>query len=221
MLEQAHWQTAVIGAGGSTSLTPFTSCFATLPEHWRMLGRLRGVTNWQNLLAGGEFESLDITVQAGWRHFQHAQEAVRSDADLAAAARTSTTAANANSPAVATSQFALRLRAEAATPDAAAAVTDSPPLWIVSPAVAVKAGDVVRVSGWVYVPEEIAGGKERFLVFDSIGGENLAERFDKTPGWQRFTYHRMAPVDGEITLTAALGGAGTALLDDVTIEAAR
>ena len=71
------------------------------------------------------------------------------------------------------------------------------------------------------LPEDVAGGKERFLIFDSLGGENLAERFGKTAGWQRFTYHRMAPLDGEITLTAALGGAGSALLDDVTIEAGR
>lgn len=222
LLERAHWQTAVDAAGGSTSLTPFTSCFATLPEHWRMLGRLRGVSNWQNLVPGGEFENLDMTVQAGWRHFQHPQEALQSDADLAAAARTpAASQPGQSSTPQASSQFALRLRAHATTVDAAAAVTDSPPLWVVSPAVPVRAGDVVRISGWVNVPEDVAGGKERFLIFDSLGGENLAERFGKTAGWQRFTYHRMAPLDGEITLTAALGGAGSALLDDVTIEAGR
>lgn len=227
LLERAHWQAAVAAAGGSTTLTPFAGSFATLPDHWRMLGRLRAAGGSQGLLTGGEFESLDFIVQSGWRHFQHPQDSMRCDADVVPAMRNAATNAAPNGavPNGATStprsQFCLRLTAQAFTSEAADSVTESPPVWIVSPPIPVRAGEVVRISGWVNVPDDIAKGHERFVVFDSLGGENLAERFGKTKGWQQFSYCRMAPVDGEITLTAALGGAGSALLDDVTVEAIR
>ena len=224
LLERAHWQNAVAAADDSPTMTPFAASFATLPEHWRMLTRLRGIAAWQNLLPAGEFEGLDIVVAAGWRHVQHLPEGVRGDADIAPFARGAAAGA-ANSAAAANlssgSQYSLRLTAQALNEAAADVVGETPPVWIVSPPVPVRAGEVLRISGWVNVPDDVSKGRERLVVFDSIGGESLGVRFGKTPGWRRFAYFRMAPLDGEVTLTAALGGVGSALLDDVKIEAAR
>jgi hypothetical protein len=80
---------------------------------------------------------------------------------------------------------------------------------------------VLRISGWVNTPKPIAGNRDGLLVFDSIGGEATAERFAVPRGWQKFTYYRMVPLDGTVSVTAALTGYGDALLDDVLIEVAR
>jgi len=49
----------------------------------------------------------------------------------------------------------------------------------------------------------------------------MAERFPVTKGWQKFTYYRMAPVDGTVRVTTALTGFGDALVDDLLVEVAR
>lgn len=212
LLERAHWKNAVDAAKSPTA-TPFTSSFATLAEHWRMLGRLRGIRDWGNILPGGEFESLDLILQNGWRHVQHTQEGGRAWADLAAGNRPSE---QPNS-----GQFCLHLAARPLTEATAGSLVESAPVWITSPALAVTAGQVLRISGWVNVPKPITGNRDGLLIFDSIGGDVTAERFTTTKGWQRFSYYRMVPLDGTVSITTALTGFGDALVDDVLIEVAR
>jgi hypothetical protein len=95
---------------------------------------------------------------------------------------------------------------------------ESPPLWITSPPVAVQAGELLRIQGWVHVPRPITGSVDGLLIVDSLGGEALAGRIDKTPRWQQFTLYRVAPQAGPVTVTFALTGIGEAWLDDVTIQ---
>jgi len=212
LLERAHWKNAADAAGSPTT-TPFTSSFATLAEHWRMLGRLRTISTWANILPGGEFENLDQILQNGWRHVQHPQEGVRAGADLAAGNRP---AERPNS-----GQFCLHLAAQPLTEAGVGALVETAPVWITSPPLNVTAGQVVHISGWVNVPKKIEGNRDGLLIFDSIGGDVLAERIQVTKGWQRFSYYRMVPLDGTLTLTTALTGFGDALVDDVLIEVAR
>jgi len=134
---------------GSPTTTPFTASFATLAEHWRMLGRIRSVPGWGNLLIGGEFESLDHILQNGWKHVQHPQEGVRAWADLAAGNRPQETP---NS-----GQFSLHLAAQPLTEAATGTLVESAPVWITSPEIPVTAGQVLRISGWVNVPKKIDG----------------------------------------------------------------
>jgi hypothetical protein len=226
LLERAHWKNAVDAAGAPNfnlvpnaptnplpTATPFTSSFATLAEHWRMLGRLRGINNWGNLVPGGEFESLDLILQNGWRHVQHPQEGIRAAADLAPGNRPL------EQPGA--GQFSLHLAAYPLTEQSVGSLVESAPVWITSPAVNVTAGQVLRISGWVYVPKPIAGNRDGLIVFDSIGGDVLAERFTETKGWKKFVYYRMAPLDGTFSITAALTGFGDAFVDDLMIETAR
>jgi hypothetical protein len=56
------------------------------------------------------------------------------------------------------------------------------------------------------------------MIVDSLGGEALAGRIQHTPGWQQFTFYRVAPQSGPMTVTFALTGLGEAWLDDVTIQ---
>jgi hypothetical protein len=56
------------------------------------------------------------------------------------------------------------------------------------------------------------------LVYDSLGGPELGERFQLTDGWREFTFYRVAPADGGLSLTFALTGLGEAALDEVSVS---
>ncbi len=204
LIEQAYWQPA---AGRLTSplTSPGTVSFATLPWHQRLLARI-GAGRWgPNRLRGGDFESLQTMFDAGWNHFQHPSAGLLTTADLL--------------PAAARSGFSgLRLTAEAEDPKRPPAVVETPPLWITSPAVAVEAGQLVCIEGWVQVPEAITGSVDGLMIIDSLSGEPLAERIRQTDGWKRFVLYRVAVESGPMTVTFALSGRGQAWLDDVTIR---
>lgn len=226
-LERMHWKNAV-QAAGSTGSSPFTTSFAALPDFWRMQDRLQRVARWENVLPGGGFEDLESLLAAGWRHYQAPAPGVRSEADLSGRVRTAAQPLQVGSipdgsfqRPLRTGRFCLRLAATPTEVDAAEALVETPPVWITSPAVPVGAGQLLKISGWICVPQKINGSGDGLVVFDSIGGATTAIHFDKPGGWQQFTFYRLAPLDGSISLTAALSGLGEAYLDDVKIETVR
>jgi hypothetical protein len=87
-----------------------------------------------------------------------------------------------------------------------------------TPPVRVEAGQVVCIQGWVRVIEQIDGSVDGLLIVDSFGGEALAERFRKTAGWKPFVMYRIAPHEGQLTVTFAMTGVGEAHLDDVAVH---
>jgi len=90
---------------------------------------------------------------------------------------------------------------------------------VTSPPVQLPAGSLVRFSGWVNVPKGIEASADGALIFDTAGGEPLGVRVtDATKGWKRFTLFRRVPTTGEVRLTVALTGVGTAYFDDLSIE---
>ncbi len=95
---------------------------------------------------------------------------------------------------------------------------EMPPLWVTSPAVPVAAGQIVRIHGWVNVPTAIIGSVDGLLVVESLTGEEMALRLDKTKGWREFTMLRIVPQSGPLTLTLSMTGLGEVRLDDLTIE---
>jgi hypothetical protein len=225
LLERTHWQNAVKSLG-SAEINPFLSSFASLPEAWLMHERLRGVSQWENMLAAGDFESLEQVVSAGWRHYRHAQEGIKSEADLAGKVRPVETPAATPGGATAavaarSGQFSLRLSAYPEKKDDGTPQVETPPLWISSPNVMVRAGQTLRFTGWVHLPAAVSGSMDGLTVFDSIGGEPLAQRFEGPLAWKKFTYYRIAPVDGTVSLTAALTGFGEAYIDDLTVDVVR
>ena len=46
-------------------------------------------------------------------------------------------------------------------------------------------------------------------------------RFEGPAQWKKFSYYRIVPADGSVSVTAALTDLGEAYLDDVTIEVLR
>ena len=88
-----------------------------------------------------------------------------------------------------------------------------------TPAVAVGAGQVVRIVGWVKL-ERPLDAPGQFLIFDSLTGPALGLRVTHTvdADWQSFTIYRAAAEESaELTLSFALTGPGTAYIDEVSI----
>jgi hypothetical protein len=204
LLERACWQFAMTGQNSPLS-SPGTASFTTLPWHWDLMDRLAGCRAGPNLLPGGDFECLDVMMQSGWRHYQHPVEGIRTAADLIAEARHS-------------GLLGLRLTARADDAENPPAMIETPPLWITSPAVAVEAGQVVRIHGWVNIPAAVTGSVDGLMIVDSLAGDDLAVRIDKTGGWKEFTLYRAAREPAAVSVTFALSGLGEARIDDVTIQ---
>ena len=97
-------------------------------------------------------------------------------------------------------------------------LVDEPPVLITSGAVPVQAGQIVRIQGWVKIPAAIRGSQDGLLIYDSLGGTPLAERFLQTKGWQEFTLYRAAREREQVTLFITLSGVGEVWLDDVSIS---
>jgi hypothetical protein len=203
LLEQAHWD-ATVSKTSRGPTTPFEVGFGTLPEHWELITAVRTAASSPNLLAGGDFEGWTRLQRAGWSHVQHHQIGVVSSANLTPEAQHG-------------GGLGLRLRAQAQDPQAPPALVENPPVWIASPAVEVRSGQLIRIHGWVNVPEPISGSLDGLMILDSLTGAALAKRYGATSGWQEVEMIRLAPESGSISVTIALTGLGEALIDDFEI----
>jgi hypothetical protein len=203
-LERAHWTQALKGEAGPLA-SPLTAAFISLPGHWNFIAQAMAGKWGRNRLSEGQFEDLDRMVWAGWQHFEHPQDGVRTEAELSSAAPKG-------------GRYSLRMAARAIDERAAAGLVETPPVWITSPAVQAGAGQWFRISGWVYVPEPISGSLDGLMIIDSLGGEPLAERLGEARQWKLFTLYRAAPRSGPLRVTIALTGFGEAWVDNVMIE---
>ena len=176
LMERAYWQVAAAPLG-STAASPGTAAFTTLPWHWSLMERLPAVAAAPNRLPGGDFERLERMLHSGWRHCQHPSEGIHTAADLVAEAAHR-------------GMSGLRLTARADDPEKPPAIIETPPVWVTTPALPVEPGQLVRIRGWVNIPSPITASVDGLLVIDSLGGDDLAERIDKTAGWREFTLYR-------------------------------
>jgi hypothetical protein len=227
LVERSYWDKAVEGLPAPLS-SPGTASFASLPAHWRLAERLGRSRLGPNRLPAGDFENLDAMLQAGWRHVcqpipgvessgrtvTDAPHSGRSCLSLVAAAKP---AADAVPPYVERMPVLLggRGRHDA---DSTPAVIDRPPAWVATPPIAVEAGQVVCVRGWVSISKPLAGSIDGLMIVDSISGDDLALRIAKTDGWQPFSFYRAATQSGPMTVAFVLTGLGEVRLDDIAIQ---
>ncbi len=194
------WEEAVL-AFPSPASSLLCSSFATLPLHGEATDGLATASWGNNALQAGDCESLDAMLRSGWR--QHASDAA-----------TGSTLVEVSLQNPAGGRSALRMVSRHPSYDAPATTAR---LSITSAAVSVEAGQSLRIHGWVKVPEAIAGCSDGLMIYDSISGDELAERITQTGGWREFTLYRIATHSGELTMTFALTGFGEAWLDEVTV----
>jgi hypothetical protein len=102
--------------------------------------------------------------------------------------------------------------------DVSAAPLEKTFLAVDSPPVRFAPGTLVRVSGWLRVPQPVGGSVDGVLFYDDAGGEQLGVRVSHQPPWKKFHLYRRVPASGQISVTLALTGIGAAYFDDIRIE---
>ncbi len=203
-IRRGHWeQTAT--AFHAPAASPCIAQFTTLPLHWQLANRLRGATWAANSQAAGDFESLDQMTKAGWKNYNRLPEDVKGEVSLSLV--------NPHG-----GRSALRLAAAPRDPKQQAGPLERPVVWITSSPVPVREKQIARITGWCYVPQPIVGSHDGLLIFDSIGGPDLADRLRLTRGWRQFTIYRAVPETGDLLVTFALSGLGEAWIDDVHVN---
>ena len=206
-VERLAWERGVL-ATGSMVASPLSTSDATLAEHWRFIDALSATAPATELLDSGGMERIEDLASAGWRHFALEQQDLRTAVEI-----------DRTQPAVGTGS--LTIKAEPISPADAPVVVETPPVWVVTPAVRAPAGSLLEIQARVWVPRPIKGSVDGLLVFDSLGGPALAERVGMTPAWRRLVLYRIVPADAgtePLTVTFALTGMGEARIDDVSIR---
>ena len=198
-LRRLRWQHWALAAESETTplSLPFTTHFAMLPYHWSAHENVSSASTGPNLLVGGEMESLEQLMAAGWRHMQPEGETHSVDVRLMAPAHSGQTA----------------LRLSAKQPRHAGA---GPPLAIVSPAVAFEPGQLVCFRCWVRALPPPEGGAS-LEIETWPGGAALAERMRVAPEWRELKLYRVIDDDGQARFTFRLLGPGEAWIDEVSI----
>jgi hypothetical protein len=87
-----------------------------------------------------------------------------------------------------------------------------------SPQVRLQPGTLVRISGWVHIPEKIKASVDGALFYDTVGGEPLALRLTEPTQWKKVHLYRRVPASGAVGVTMALSGLGSVYFDDIRIE---
>jgi hypothetical protein len=196
-----------LGLFQSKTSTPFVAHASLIPLHWQLTGRLKESGPWNpNGLAAGDFESLEHMKLSGWENHR---------VDLS----TATTKVELTSDQMVLGEKSLKLSVTpSATGSGGSPMLEESPLWIVSPAVKVRPGEMVQIHGWVNVPEVVMGNFDGLKISDSVSGEALAERIPVTRGWEEFTLYRSVGEAGEMRVRFDMTGFGTVYLDEVTIR---
>ncbi len=202
--KRLRWEQAAT-TQNSAVVSPLIAAYDTLPAHWQLVDQLRLGQPSLNLLPAGDCENLDAMRQAGWQTFAHPQASVASRVELSSVVSHS-------------GHSSLHMQVVPANLKEPPTQVETPPIWVTSAPINVRRGDIAVMRGWVRVPVAITGSVDGLMILDSIGGEAMAERALKTPGWREFFLYRVAPSDGPVWITFALTGLGNAWIDDVTIQ---
>ena len=184
---------------------PLLLAFETLPAYVNSMSNVSS-GNWStNRLHGGGFESLTTLVNQKWQHYRHPSHSIKSVVSM-------------SSEFVRQGRHCLKINTSISDDRLLDGLFAESPMWLSSPPVAVHAGQMVKLNGWVNIPEKLISNGDGLLIFDSIGGASLAERFHQTSGWQPFTFLRTAPSDGNVTVTFVMMGIGEAKIDNVSVQ---
>ena len=117
-------------------------------------------------------------------------------------------------------QSGLRLVVVPSNPSEKPKQLETVPLWIATPPMPIRMGEMICVNGWIRIPQPLESTVDGLMIFDSLGCEELALRFVHTAGrWREFAFYRNVPSDGNYYVFFALNGFGEVHLDDIQIAA--
>jgi hypothetical protein len=205
ILMRAQWTEAVKGLDNPVA-SPYAVSFFTLPQHWLLADQFKRSTLGPNVLPDGGFETAADRTAEGWT----IQEA-RLDHLKFTAKRVD------EKPKEGRQCLLLHIENEHGFLEPRA--LERAFLAINSPVVRLQPGTLVRISGWVRIPDGLPNVVDGALVYDSAGGEPLALRITSSnQKWRQFNLFRQVPASGMINVTLALTTLGKAYFDDIRIE---
>ena len=186
-------------------MTPVSVSFATLPLYLQTYQRTNRALLGGNRLPGGDMEMRSLE-QAGWEVMSH-----KVDGAFVAKRELSSVAAHSG-------QSGLWLAVGATNPTNRPRQLETVPLWAATPPMQVRMGEMICVHGRIRIPQPIQSTVDGVMIFDSLGGEELALRFIDTDGeWREFAFYRIVPEEGNYYVFFALNGFGEVHLDDITV----
>ncbi len=241
ILMRAHWEKAVRGLDTPVA-SPYAVTYYTLPRHWQFMNQVRACSPGANVLPGGDFELDPSRVQDSWKLVKESLDDLELGAERVAEMTIDRLEEKKEEPKDAKpvpaggvkveqkitvkkihdtpieGRQCLMLQVKPHRGKAAPPGLERTVLALTSPSVKLPPGSLVQISGLVNIPVPITASPDGALLYDSAGGEPLAIRFFSPTGWKKFTVYRRVPASGQISVTMALTGVGTAYFDDIRIE---
>ncbi|TXT33449.1 MAG: hypothetical protein FD138_1883 [Planctomycetota bacterium] len=207
ILQKDHWETATHRLKSPVG-SPHTLCFQTLPDHWRLVATLgkSATRGSENLLSKGDFEVLDFPTLSrfGWQTVPtKLPSGVRAAPQVLTATRRNSRC--------------LRLIAAPDTNGDPPNMLDVAPLTLTAPPIAVRAGQVLHIRGWVRVASAITGSFDGVTLSDNLTGRSGAWRWQEKREWESFEMLREVYQDGPFVLTITLHGLGDVQFDDLEV----
>lgn len=204
ILMRAQWELATRQLDIPVA-SPYAVSFYTLPRHWQFMQQVQGARVGPNMLPDGSFEVTPDQAPNSWLP----QEVTLDDVELAAW-RVGDDPRD--------GRRCLKLEVKPKNKETPPGALERTFLAINSPAVKLQPGTLVRISGWLKVPQAITASADGVLLYDSAAGEPLAVRVTGATPWKKYTLYRRVPETGTINVTLALTGIGSVYFDDVRIE---
>lgn len=202
-LQQGRWLQAVEKLPNPTA-NPYALSFYTLPEFYEFQAGVAQAAFGENLVPSGDFERNGNLGEVGWSYRAHSSQNFATSAYLVG-----------GNPREGKRSLQLRVASEEPV-----AVAENTVVEMVSPAVRVEPGQVVRVSGFVRLPRGAQGSEDGAKIWDSLGGRALALQFTQPSDWTHFVFYRPVNRSGECRVHIEMTGLGDALFDDLRVEVA-
>ncbi|HEX4130756.1 MAG TPA: hypothetical protein VHZ24_11995 [Pirellulales bacterium] len=203
-IERAQWEEGIKPLF-SPLADPLATTYVTLAEHHRFMATVNEERWGLNLLPAGDFEDIQAMQSSGWQHLQNPRAGINSEVELSSQAKRG-------------GRTSLRIAARSAGEEPMTGIIETPPVWVVSAPVEVRAGQWVRIRGWVFVPSAITASLDGLMIYDSQNGTALAERVGQADAWRQFTMVRAMPRSGSVSVVFSMTGLGEAWIDNVMIE---
>lgn len=219
ILMRAQWEQALKGLDTPVA-SPYAVTFFTLPRHYKFMDEIKRSVTTANVVSGGDFEIIPDRTQDSWKLEEQKLDDVEFVADRVSELKPPPGAKwdpgeGGSMPKQGKQCAMLQIKPKKGpTPFA----LERALLSLTSPAVKLTPGSLVKVSGWIRIPQPIVASPDGALFYDSAGGEPLAVRLTDATQWRQFTLYRRVPASGTMTVTLALTGIGTVYFDDVRIE---
>jgi hypothetical protein len=206
LVEHMFWHKAASSVS-SPAIDPFAVSFYTLPEHLKFQESLKKAKFGTNLLETGNFERDGNLDEVGWQYVPFTTNNLTSQALLIPEGREG--------------RRALELSVQPpkdAVPGSVPKVVEHTRVSMVSPPVAVREGQIARITGFVRLPQGVTGSVDGAMVYDSEAGETLALRFDRAHQWTPFVMYRPIRKSGKLRVHLVMTGMGSAQFDDLRVE---